>query len=111
MVIAPWRGQEAVSGGHSPNEAVRDWVTRAMNRRRSIVLVVILGAILVAAGIFVWPMQSAMAGPNGGLIPAIVMIVGCFAIGGVLMFLVFYSARRGHDEQVYRAERRRIDRR
>jgi hypothetical protein len=29
------------------------------------------------------------------------MVIGCFAVGGGLMFLVFYSARKGHDEAVY----------
>jgi hypothetical protein len=72
-----------------------------------LVLVVVLVAALSAAGIFVWPMLSALAGPDGGLMPAIVMIVGCFVIGGVLMFLIFYSARKGHDERVYRGNQPR----
>jgi hypothetical protein len=76
-----------------------------MNARSTFPLVVALGAVLVAAGVFVWPMLSALAGSGGGLVPAIVMIVGCFAIGGLLMFLIFYSARKGHDERVYRGNR------
>ena len=28
-------------------------------------------------------------------------VIGCFGVGGGLMFLVFYSARHGHDEAVF----------
>jgi hypothetical protein len=80
-----------------------------LKRSGIVVLAVILGAILVAAGMFVWPMLSAQAGPGGGLAPVIIMILGCFAIGGILMFLVFYSARRGHDERVYRGKQQGPD--
>jgi hypothetical protein len=65
------------------------------------ILAIILGAIFAAAAVFTWPMLQSLSGPDGGLAPAIVMIVGCFVLGGALMFLLFYSARRGHDERVY----------
>jgi len=29
------------------------------------------------------------------------MVVLCFAVGGGLMFLMFFSARRGYDDDVY----------
>jgi hypothetical protein len=32
------------------------------------------------------------------------LIIGCFGVGGGLMFLVFYSARRGYDDGVGRAD-------
>lgn len=69
----------------------------------SIVIFALLALALIASAIFVWPMMQAMAGPDGGLAPAIIMIIGCFVLGGALMFLLFFSARRGHDESVYRS--------
>lgn len=74
------------------------------------ILMVVLGGAIVASGIFVWPALVGLAGPDGGLAPAIIMILGCFALGGALMFLLFYSARKGHDESVYRGGREDGDR-
>ena len=31
----------------------------------------------------------------------VLMVIGCFAVGGGLMFLVFYSARKGYDDRVH----------
>lgn len=76
-----------------------------MSRYGTAIGIVLVGAIVVAAGVFAWPMLAALSGPEGGLAPAIVMIVGSFVLGGALMFLLFYSARRGHDERVYRGGR------
>lgn len=76
-----------------------------MKRTEVVVLTAILAAAFTGAGIFVWPMLSALAGPEGGLAPAIIMIIGCFVLGGALMFLLFYSSRKGHDETVYRGGR------
>lgn len=73
-----------------------------MRRSEIAIATVVVVVILGVAGFFVWPMLSALSGSDGGLAPAIVMIVGCFVLGGALMFLLFYSARRGHDETVYR---------
>jgi hypothetical protein len=33
------------------------------------------------------------------------MVVFCFAVGGGLMFLIFYSARKGYDDAAHRARR------
>ena len=80
-----------------------------MKKSEIAILVAVLGTIFIAAGIFVWPMLQALSGPEGGLAPAIIMIIGSFALGGALMFLLFYSARRGHDEDVYRRGRKDPD--
>ena len=76
-----------------------------MRRSEILISVIVVIAILAVAGFFVWPMLSALSGPDGGLAPVIVMIVGCFVLGGALMFLLFYSSRRGHDDTVYRGGR------
>lgn len=58
-------------------------------------------AMLIAAAIiaFVWPMLAAMS-VEGGLAPAIIMIIGCLGIGAVLTFLMIYSSRKGYDTDV-----------
>lgn len=71
-----------------------------MKRTEAIILAVILIVAVVGAGIFVWPMLSVLSGPEGGLAPAIIMIIGCFVLGGALMFLMFLSSR-GHDAEVH----------
>lgn len=76
-----------------------------MRRFEIAIAIIVIAALLAVAGTFVWPMLSALSRSEGGLAPAIVMIVGCFALGGALMFLLFFSARRGHDEAVYRGDR------
>ena len=35
----------------------------------------------------------------------VLMIIGCFAVGGGLMFLIFYSARKGYDDAVHHGVR------
>ena len=80
-----------------------------MKKTEIAILVAVLGTIFIAAGIFVWPMLQALSGPEGGLAPAIIMIIGSFVLGGALMFLLFYSSRRGHDESVYRTGRKDRD--
>jgi len=36
--------------------------------------------------------------PGAGWAAVVGTVVFCFALGGGLMFLIFYSARKGHDE-------------
>mgnify|MGYP001074919570 CR=1 FL=1 len=75
-----------------------------MSRLQILVLVAILGGAFILAGIFTWPMFSASWTSNdGSFIPLLVMIVGCFVLGGALMYLLFRSARSGRDDEVYRA--------
>jgi predicted transporter len=68
-------------------------------------LVSLLAVILVAtllAGIYLWWSLGDVDISIHGLIA---MTLGCLvslALGGGLMFLVFYSNRRGHDEQQQR---------
>ena len=69
-------------------------------------LALILGTVLFLAVIAaaIVPMWVATSGLelSGAAVAAIVfMIVGCFAVGGGLMFLVFYSARRGYDDEAH----------
>ena len=37
----------------------------------------------------------------------VLMVIGCFAVGGGLMFLIFYSARKGYDDAVHHGGGRR----
>jgi hypothetical protein len=68
---------------------------------------VILGAVLLLAGIAaaIVPMWIATAGmglPASGIGAIVLMIVFCFGVGGGLMFLIFFSARRGYDDAAHR---------
>jgi hypothetical protein len=72
--------------------------------------VVILGAVLLVAVIAaaIVPMWIATAGvgmSSAGYTAVVLMIVFCFAVGGGLMFLIFYSARKGYDDAAYRGAR------
>jgi Flp pilus assembly protein TadG len=40
--------------------------------------------------------------PAFALAMIVLMVLFCFAVGGGLMFLVFYSARKGYDDAVDR---------
>ena len=75
-----------------------------MSKSGTIILAVVLVAAVVGAGIFIWPMLAAQSGEGGGLAPAIIMIIGAFVLGGVLMALMFRSSR-GHDADVHNSVR------
>lgn len=72
---------------------------------RTALTVAVLAAVLVAsllAGIYLWWSLSDVDISLHGLIA---MTLGCLlslALGGGLMFLVFYSNRRGHDDEHHR---------
>ena len=57
-------------------------------------------AAVAAALIPMWTMSAGMTLSFHGYMAVALMIVFCFAVGGGLMFLVFYSARHGIDEEV-----------
>lgn len=61
--------------------------------------VAIVAAIL-AAIVPMWTMTAAIELPPFALAMIVFMVIGCFAVGGGLMFLVFYSARKGHDDAI-----------
>ena len=68
---------------------------------------VVLGALLLVGALFaaiipMWTMTAGMGLSAAGWGAVILMIVFCFAVGGGLMFLIFFSARRGYDEAAYR---------
>jgi hypothetical protein len=72
--------------------------------------IVILGAIIFVGALaaLIVPLWVGTAGI--GLSPAgygavALMVVFCFAVGGGLMFLIFYSARKGYDDAAHQARR------
>jgi len=72
---------------------------------RTALLIAVLFVVLAAAifaGIYLW---SSMSDVDIGLHGVVALTLGCLvslALGGGLMFLVFYSSRHGHDEQQHR---------
>ncbi len=73
-----------------------------MNRILAIGGAVLLLAAIAAAIIPMWTMSAGITLSFHGYVAVTLMIVFCFAIGGGLMFLIFYSARHGIDDAVAR---------
>lgn len=76
---------------------------------RTVVLVALLAALLVAtllAGIYLWWSLGDVDISIHGLIALTLGCLVSLALGGGLMFLVFYSNRRGHDAQQHRGSPR-----
>lgn len=75
-------------------------------------LAVVLGTVLLVAAIFalivpMWVMTVGMETSAAGFGAIVLMIIFCFGVGGGLMFLIFYSARKGHDEAAHYGAGRR----
>ena len=45
-----------------------------------------------------WVMTAGVSLPPAAIGAIVLMVIGCFAVGGGLMFLIFYSARKGYDD-------------
>lgn len=60
----------------------------------------LLVALIAAAIVPMWLMTAHVSLAPAALAAVVFMIIGCFAVGGGLMFLVFYSARKGYDDRV-----------
>ena len=71
-----------------------------MNRIIVIVGAVALLAVIVAAIVPMWVMTAGFELPGFAVGMIVTMVIGCFAVGGGLMFLIFYSARNGYDDAV-----------
>ena len=63
-----------------------------------------LMAIIVALIVPMWVMTAGVSLPPTAFRFIALMIIGCFGVGGGLMFLVFYSARKGYDDGVGRRD-------
>ncbi|HMA14433.1 MAG: hypothetical protein ACM35H_12220 [Bacteroidota bacterium] len=72
---------------------------------RTALLLTVLGFLLVAsllAGIYLWWSMSDVDIGIHGLVAMTLGGLVSLALGGGLMFLVFYSNRHGHDEEQHR---------
>ena len=65
---------------------------------------VVLVAIIAAAIVPLWVMTAGVPLTSSSFRFIVLLIIGCFGVGGGLMFLVFYSAREGYDDGVGRAD-------
>ena len=70
--------------------------------KRSLVIggAVLLLAAIAALLVPMWTMTAGMGLSRHGWTAIVLMVIFCFGMAGGLMFLVFYSARHGHDEAV-----------
>jgi hypothetical protein len=67
--------------------------------------VILIGAI-AAAIIPMWTMSAGVGMSRGGYASVVLMVIFCFAVGGGLMFLIFFSSRHGYDDAAYRSSAR-----
>jgi hypothetical protein len=72
-----------------------------MKRYAVIAAAILLVVLITAAIVPMWVMTAGISLPPGALALIVFMIIGCFGVGGGLMFLIFYSARKGYDDQVH----------
>ena len=80
-------------------------------RKLSVILgVVVLLAVIAAAIVPMWVSTAGMGLSGNGYAAVFLMVVFCFAVGGGLMFLIFFSARRGYDDAAHQGGRRLSDR-
>ena len=80
-----------------------------MSRSPVIVLAALFVAAIFAVIVPMWVATAGMGLPPAGWAAVIGTVIFCFGLGGALMFLIFYSARKGHDEagQMHGQEHRR----
>ena len=79
------------------------FVKRYLVIAAAVVIVVAIAALIVP----LWTMTAAVSLDPFALKMIVLMVIGCFAVGGGLMFLIFYSARKGYDDAVHHGTGRR----
>jgi hypothetical protein len=72
-----------------------------MKRIAVIVGAIVVVAIIAALIIPLWVVTAGIELSGFALVMVVMMVIGCFAVGGGLMFLIFYSARHGYDDAVH----------
>ncbi|MDH3791729.1 MAG: hypothetical protein OEU09_10720 [Rhodospirillales bacterium] len=68
---------------------------------KTLILILVLGGLLAAAVVgsaVVWNAIGGIELSGHGLAALVLGALVSLALGGGLMFLVFYSSRRGHDD-------------
>ncbi len=75
-----------------------------MKRALAIGGIALLLAAIAAALIPMWTMSFDLGMSFHGYAAVALMIFFSFAVGGGLMFLVFYSARHGYDDEAHHGQ-------
>ena len=71
-------------------------------KRYLLIAAAVVGVAAIAALIVpLWTMTAGVSLDPFAFKMVVLMAIGCFAVGGGLMFLIFYSARKGYDDQVH----------
>ena len=71
-------------------------------KRYIVIAAFVVAVVVIAAAIIpMWVMTADVSLSANALGFVVLMIIGCFAVGGGLMFLIFYSARYGYDDAVH----------
>ena len=72
-----------------------------MKKHVGLIIMLVVVAVFVALTVPMWTATAGMSMPASGWGAVILMIFFCFLVGGGLMFLIFYSARRGYDDDAH----------
>jgi hypothetical protein len=80
-----------------------------MKRIALIAGVALFLGVIAAAIVPMWISTAGMGLSGSGYAAVFLMIVFCFAVGGGLMFLIFYSARNGYDDAAHLGASKRQD--
>ena len=71
---------------------------------KTVLLILSLGALLavaLAGALYAWTSLSDVEMSASGILALVLGVVISAALGGGLMFLVFYSSRRGYDDDAH----------
>jgi heme/copper-type cytochrome/quinol oxidase subunit 2 len=71
--------------------------------KRTLAIAAVVAILLLIAALIVplWTKTAAISLDPFAFKMIVLMVIGCFVVGGGLMFLVFYSARKGYDDRVH----------
>ena len=72
-----------------------------MKRLPLIIAAAAIVAAIAALIVPMWAMTAHLALDPFAIKMIVLMVIGCFAVGGGLMFLIFYSARKGYDDRIH----------
>ena len=72
-----------------------------MKRFAAIAALIVVLLVITALIVPLWTKTAGISLDPFAFKMIVLMVIGCFVVGGGLMFLVFYSARKGYDDRAH----------